>query len=496
MDQALLDRIISSPRLPSMPAVALEVIDLVRDPNVDIDDLATTIANDPALASKILKTVNSSFYAQSRTIASILQALVVMGLNSVRTLALGFTLTDNLRRNSVSTKHFDYNYFWQRCLLSGTAARSIAARLSPAYGEEAFLAVLLHQLGVLAMRETIGDAYDNAGSGAWGDGHMLSQREQEAFDLSHTIVGQTLADAWELPPRLTDCLRWYTNPDAADPESIPIVRIVAIADFIATVFLGPDPGRALQQLQQRADEWFGINSAGLESLITTVRADTEEMGALLEVAPEDIPSASEILARANEALAQITLEATQRASAPEDQNHELASLVSTDALTGLANRRGFDDFLAQQICVAVRYHRSLSLLILDLDRFKDVNDTYGHPVGDEVLRAFGAVLLSSARDSDIVARQGGDEFALVLPDTELSGALALANRIRGAVEALKIPGPDGATIRITISAGVATLDRDDPLQIESLIADADAGLYTAKRAGGNRSMVRRATRAA
>ena len=144
----------------------------------------------------------------------------------------------------------------------------------------------------------------------------------------------------------------------------------------------------------------------------------------------------------------------------------------------------------------MRYHRSLSLLILDLDRFKDVNDTYGHPVGDEVLRAFGAVLLSSARDSDIVARQGGDEFALVLPDTELSGALALANRIRGAVEALKIPGPDGATIRITISAGVATLDRDDPLQIESLIADADAGLYTAKRAGGNRSMVRRATRAA
>jgi len=300
VDQALLDRIIASSRLPSMPAIALEVIDLVQYPDVDIDKLAATISNDPALASKILKTVNSSFYAQSRTIASIPQALVVMSLNSVRTLALGFTLTDNLRSDAAATAHFDHNYFWQRCLLSGTAARSIAARLSPVYGEEAFLAGLLHQLGVLVMYQTIGAAYDKAGSGAWRDGELLLEREHEAFDLCHTVVGQTLAESWNLPPRLVDCLRWYTDPDAAQEESVRIVRIVAIADFIATVFLGPDPGRALQRLQARAEEWFQIDAAGLESLITTLRADTDEMGSLLEVAPDDIRSASEILSRATQ----------------------------------------------------------------------------------------------------------------------------------------------------------------------------------------------------
>ena len=379
MDQDLLERIIASPRLPSMPAVALEIIALVQDPDVAVDRLAATIANDPALAAKILKTVNSSFYAQARTIASIDQAIVVMGLNSVRILALGFSLTDNLRKDAHDTANFDHNYFWQRSILSATTSRSVAARFSAGQGDEAFLAGLLDQLGVLTMHETIGDAYDRAGAGAWGDGAMLIAHEEEAFDLNHAVVGHALADSWSLPQRLTTCLRWYTNPDGADPEDLALVRVVAIADFVATVFLGPNPGDALQSLQRAAAQWYDLSPASVEDLITYVRNETDEMGNLFDLPADDIPAAAEILTRANAALTEITLQAAQQTTLLEHRNRELASLAATDSLTGVANRRGFDDFLAQQARISARYRGPLSLLLADLDHFKQVNESAGSP---------------------------------------------------------------------------------------------------------------------
>ena len=492
MDQDLLERIIASPRLPSMPAVALEIIALVQDPDVAVDRLAATIANDPALAAKILKTVNSSFYAQARTIASIDQAIVVMGLNSVRILALGFSLTDNLRKDAHDTANFDHNYFWQRSILSATTSRSVAARFSAGQGDEAFLAGLLDQLGVLTMHETIGDAYDRAGAGAWGDGAMLIAHEEEAFDLNHAVVGHALADSWSLPQRLTTCLRWYTNPDGADPEDLALVRVVAIADFVATVFLGPNPGDALQSLQRAAAQWYDLSPASVEDLITYVRNETDEMGNLFDLPADDIPAAAEILTRANAGLTEITLQAAQQTTLLEHRNRELASLAATDSLTGVANRRGFDDFLAQQARISARYRGPLSLLLADLDHFKQVNDQQGHLAGDEVLRRVAAVLRETAREADVVARYGGEEFGLILPDTALPGALALANRLRAAVEELRVPLPGGPTLAITISIGVATCNLDQLRGAEGLVADADAGLYAAKQAGRNRVMVRRA----
>ena len=114
MNQELLERILKSPRLPSLPAIALEVIDLVQQQDVDIKQIANTIQHDPALSTKILKTVNSSFYGQAHSISTISHALVVLGLNSVKTLALGFTLVNNLADEQ--TGSFDHLTFWKRSL--------------------------------------------------------------------------------------------------------------------------------------------------------------------------------------------------------------------------------------------------------------------------------------------------------------------------------------------------------------------------------------------
>lgn len=175
MDQHLLDRLIESARLPSPPAVALQVLDLVQDPYVSMTALATTIGNDPSLSSKVLRTANSSFYAQSRRIATINDALVVLGLNTVRTLVLGFSLVDNLRSDQHSG--FDHDAFWRRSLLTATAARAVAAHARPSRKEEAFLGGLLLNLGVLALSSGLDD-YGATFRAAGGDYRALS-------DLAH-----------------------------------------------------------------------------------------------------------------------------------------------------------------------------------------------------------------------------------------------------------------------------------------------------------------------
>jgi diguanylate cyclase (GGDEF)-like protein len=158
----------------------------------------------------------------------------------------------------------------------------------------------------------------------------------------------------------------------------------------------------------------------------------------------------------------------------------------TDELTGLANVRALGSILEREIERARRFDGSLALIMVDLDRFKQVNDEHGHQQGDEVLAAVAAVLRELSRDIDAPARYGGEELAVVLPQTDSDGAAQLAERMRERIEALRVPHVDGRDpLRVTASFGVAALP-ENGWDRESLIAAADAALYRAKRAGRNR----------
>jgi diguanylate cyclase (GGDEF)-like protein len=160
-------------------------------------------------------------------------------------------------------------------------------------------------------------------------------------------------------------------------------------------------------------------------------------------------------------------------------------LAATDELTGLLNHRRLQETLAQGVRDAERYRVPLALVMLDIDDFKQVNDRYGHQQGDDVLRAVAGVIRSSVRETDLPARYGGEELAIVLPHIDLDGAVALAERIREAIAALRIRPRDGGVLTVTASLGVASLDPDAP-NSEDLLGAADAALYRAKRAGKNR----------
>jgi diguanylate cyclase (GGDEF)-like protein len=167
---------------------------------------------------------------------------------------------------------------------------------------------------------------------------------------------------------------------------------------------------------------------------------------------------------------------------------EQQRLAVTDSLTGLANRRYFDQELARELQRAGRFKRSTALLLMDLDDFKVFNDRYGHPAGDELLRSMALVLSQSVRAIDTAARYGGEEFVLILPESDPAAACATAQRLRGLVAQLPLlpvqQGGNGPALRVTISVGVAVA----PLHGQSaaaLVRAADEALYSAKRAGKN-----------
>lgn len=184
---------------------------------------------------------------------------------------------------------------------------------------------------------------------------------------------------------------------------------------------------------------------------------------------------------------QASLETSQRQIEKLKTNLATAEAQGlSDPLTGLKNRRGFDVVLAAQLAGARDGGRPLSLIIADIDHFKSINDRYGHPAGDDVLKWFAKVLSSNVKGRDTVARYGGEEFAIVLPATPLENAAKIASQIKAQLDSQfwQKPGAPNTLLRVTASFGVAELVSGEGTS--ALVARADAKLYAAKQAGRNR----------
>lgn len=169
---------------------------------------------------------------------------------------------------------------------------------------------------------------------------------------------------------------------------------------------------------------------------------------------------------------------------------ELERMALMDPLTGLANRRKFMDRFKLEAERQGRHGQPLSLLILDVDHFKGVNDAFGHLTGDMCLKCVAEVLAMAVRKIDLVARFGGEEFIVLLPETGAAGAATVAEKLRAAIENLNIPIENRfEPLAVTVSVGIGTMTADMPLSFDDLMEIADQGLYLAKKAGRNRICV-------
>ncbi len=187
------------------------------------------------------------------------------------------------------------------------------------------------------------------------------------------------------------------------------------------------------------------------------------------------------------ALARTAADLAEARNVCDAQRQEMETIALTDALTGIANRRHFTEIAEREVSRARRHNNRLSLLLLDIDGFKQINDGLGHAYGDETLCLFSEAVSRELRRSDTLARLGGDEFAILSPQTALAGAFRLGERIRRAVSALRVPGsPNG--VRVAVSIGVTDWQAGEPA-IQTALGRADKALYRAKRSGRDRVCV-------
>ncbi len=169
----------------------------------------------------------------------------------------------------------------------------------------------------------------------------------------------------------------------------------------------------------------------------------------------------------------------------EEKTKALIELANRDPMTNLYNRRYFNEISKTLFNLAKRDNQTLSLLMIDLDHFKKINDTYGHLVGDDVLQLTAKVLMRNTRECDIVIRFGGEEFVILLPNTTIKGALSIAEKIRSAIEKEELQLGNQKSIRVTASIGIATYENAVDTDIDALIIKSDKALYAAKESGRN-----------
>ena len=249
-------------------------------------------------------------------------------------------------------------------------------------------------------------------------------------------------------------------------------------DLIFTEYLLPD-GNGLEFLET-------LNSKGIDTPVVVITDQGDEL-----IASRMIQSgASDYLPKAkmsNKALLRIISNALEKASLKREMRiaqEKLTEMSICDELTGMFNRRYFQDALEREISGAQRYRHRLALCIIDLDHFKLVNDSYGHLCGDQVLQEFGQLLKDSIRLYDVACRYGGEEFAILLPDTSLEEAVVLCDRFRERISNHRFTY-QGITLQITASAGVAARSNKNETNAQQLVELADKALYQAKSRGRN-----------
>jgi diguanylate cyclase (GGDEF)-like protein len=490
MHEDLIKSVLACQSLPSLPAVAVRVLEQTRDPDMKLTEIAATIQHDQGLSSRILRTVNSSFYGLRKGCSTISHALIMLGLNPVKTLALGFSLSSAIKKGIKDP--FDHITYWRRGLYSASAAHCLATAARCGEPEEAFLAALLQDVGMVGLHHALGEEYMKVLARAEGDHRALLDIEQEALGVTHPEVGAEMCAHWRLPQELVTPIRHHERPQFADQEPLDIVRCVGVANLIAEALIEHERSITLfRQIYSRCESWFNMTGAETDDIFTKATEQTHQLGPLFDVDTGEYPDVESILETANKTLIDISLQTSQRASDLTEQNEQLRQQVDHDALTGTATRHHFRREIVDAYEKA-RQGGSVAVIFIDADHFKSINDAYGHLVGDAVLVELAQRLKTMFDSTGLVCRYGGEEFAVIIRNTSRVDCAKMAEQARDAIASTPVDlaqVPDAPkSVSVTASMGVAHMDEASVATFTSytqLVSAADRAVYAAKQAGRN-----------
>ncbi|GIK18856.1 MAG: hypothetical protein BroJett004_10200 [Planctomycetota bacterium] len=454
MNQQLLEQVLACPTLPTLPTVAVRILQLTADADVSLEEVADVIEKDQGLSAKVLRTVNSPLYGLRQRCGSISRAIVLMGLGPVKSLAIGFSLVSAV--DDDSDPRFDYVSYWRRGLVTAAAARIVAHDVGLKQADEAFLGGLLQDVGMVALYRTLGADYLRVLDAAGGDHRQLVKHELAALDTQHPDIGAMLAQRWRLPDELVLPIKYHERPTAAPMGCCELVRCVALGNLFHDTITDADAVPALRRLYQRARDWFRLEPSGVDALLHKVTESAVELGRLLRLQTGEIPTAESIITEAHARLAELS-----SACGPDDADtrtlaHRIDSDQDFDPLTGVQCATVFERSLRLAFEHAVRNPGPLSLIRFAIGGLGALAQTEGQVAADEAILNAAAVLRREfSHLGGTIARLDPNGFAVLLPDTPRIAALRGAESV-----ASLLSRGDQARTRspLTLAIGVATLD--------------------------------------
>ena len=252
----------TSTGLPTLPGVAMKIIELLNDDDVDLDALTHAIQRDPALAAKLLRVANSPIYGSRREVESIHQAVVRLGLKSTQSLALSFSLISSMKLQSAGA--LDYTAYWRRCLLSASAGRALAKRVTPGDEEAVFLASLMQDLGMLVLDRALPETYIGLGERQYKHARVEAF-EKTRLGAGHTQVGGWMLQEWGFSERMQQAVAYSHIPLALPEGDHTFVRCVALSALMADVLINPSQG--LDELATTAGHWLKLTGRHLAEIM-------------------------------------------------------------------------------------------------------------------------------------------------------------------------------------------------------------------------------------
>lgn len=484
--------------LPTHPAVAHRIINVAGDgQTVSTRDLEEAILHDPVKTASVLRLANSDLFGKRGRIATIGHAMSLIDRHLVRITSLHFAFARDVSHNDASSRRC----FWQRSWLKSLIARQLASYFPAIGSDEARVAGLLADIGSLMLAASIGES-DSSFLHQPSDLQSSIDFEVKSFGMCRDEVSSRVFEEWHFPEFLSAAVRVHRQDDfgaSMSDRARELAKVLHLAEAIINLSGKDDLNHStieFEKLTSRFIDWTGLPMEEAVRMMSAVVELTKERNPTFEESSHQVDRLRE---RARLALFQVGLSTAQALSVSTRQMQEierqteeirrqrdrLKEQVALDPLLGIANRRHFDVRLEEELKRCMRNGQPLSLILFDLDHFKQVNDTYLHQAGDEVLKSVTRLMRKCLRSSDVLARYGGEEFGVICPETDREGAFSLAERMRQSLESLEIRHRD-YLIHMTASFGVATIeDARDVRGPDDLVDVADHHLFESKRAGRN-----------
>ena len=459
---ALPEALFRADNLPTVPAVAVEVLRLCRDENTSLDDLAHVLSLDAALSARLLRFANSSLYDMGGEVSTLQRATLVLGMKTVQLMSLTFSLASSLPRDG--TSGYDYAEFWRRSVIRAVAGRAIAGLVGSMTEDEAFVCGLLGEFGqvVLAgcLPQEYAEVYASLEEGVW----PRAEDERPILGFDNCDVGRALLEDWHLPDLICQSIGAM-----GDPLSMPgdvgenvfnTACIVYLACHVTDLLTERSPTDALRRLEDDAEKMFGLTPDAIRALIETLGPGVQETSEMLNVRLPAGKSPGEILAEARGKYAERSQDAPNGAVTVQTDPLRGARKAITndarfvDAVSGTGNTAGYESMMKAELeaRIAGKVDCPLGLLCIEVDQLAGTESAVTPERSDELMRLVGTAIGALVRSSDFAATIEEGHFVVLVGVGSPFGLRTLAERLRRGVES-KGTSDDSNQLTATITIG-------------------------------------------